>query len=140
SLRPIGGWEQWGTDTFTGIARGSLAWTDNAGNRWFAFGTASKLYVSDDAGEIFDITPSSGFTTGSTDASSVVGYGLSTYGSFNYGTPRPDTGALTLASTWAMDTWGQYLVACMDGDGDIWEWQINTGNPAAQVSNAPTGC
>src|SRR5690606_11662406 len=32
------------------------------------------------------------------------------------------------------------LVACMDGDGDIWEWQINTGNPAAQVSNAPTGC
>lgn len=140
SLRPIGGWQQWGSGTFTGIARGSLSWTDNSGNRWFAFGTAAKLYVSDDAAVISDITPLSGFTAGAVDATNVVGYGRFTYGSDAYGTPRPDTGAITLASTWALDTWGEYLVGCMDGDGDIWEWQLATGTPAAQVSNAPTGC
>jgi hypothetical protein len=140
SLRPIGGWSQWGSATFTGTARGAYAWTDNSGNRWFAFGTSAKLYVADHAAAIHDITPSSGFTAGIASAAPATGYGKSTYGSSSYGTSRPDTGAVTMASTWALDGWGQYLVGCMDGDGDIWEWQLNTSNDAAQVSNAPTSC
>lgn len=140
SLRPIGGWTRWGTGTFDGLARGAYAWTDASGNRWFAFGTASHLYVANSAAAVFDITPSSGFTAGAAHASLDVGYGKGPYGAGPYGTARPDTGAVTLAGTWALDGWGQYLVGCMDGDGDIWEWQLATGTPAAQVANAPTGC
>jgi hypothetical protein len=141
SLRPIGGWTQWGTGTFSGIARGSYSWTDNTGNRWFAFGTAAKLYVSDDEAQIFDITPTSGFTVGAVSAANTgTGYGKSLYGRGNYGTPRPDTGAIALATTWAMDGFGQYLVCCSDADGKLLLWQINTANKAAAITNAPTGC
>lgn len=57
SLRPIGGWQQWGSGTFTGIPRGIYAWTDSTGNRWIAFGTASKLYVANQSATISDVTP-----------------------------------------------------------------------------------
>lgn len=140
SLRPIGGWTLWGTASFSGIARGAYAWTDDSGNRWFAFGTAANLYVANSAAAIFTITPAAGFTAGSASATLDLGYGKGPYGSGPYGTARPDSGAITLAGTWALDGWGQYLVGCMDGDGDIWEWQLVTATPAAQVTNAPTGC
>lgn len=139
SLRPIGGWTRWGTGSFSGIARGAYAWTDNSGNRWFAFGTAAKLYVSSHAAVISDITPS-GFTAGAASASLNIGYGYYLYGKGAYGVARPDTGSITLAGTWALDGWGQYLVGCMDGDGKLYEWQLNTGVVAATIANAPTGC
>ena len=139
SLRPVGGWARWGSSTFTGKARGAYAWTDNSGNRWLAFGTASQLLVANASGVIFNITPV-GFTTGNESATSNVGYGAGIYGAGLYGTPRLDTGAVTPASTWALDGWGQYLVACMEGDGRIYEWQLNTGTPAAVVTNAPINC
>lgn len=140
SLRPMGGWEAWGASDITGIARGAFSWTDNGGNRWLAFGTAANLYVYDDSAALTDITPSSGFTTGVVDATREGGYGDGNYGEGAYGTPRPDVDAIVLASSWALDSWGQYLVGCMDGDGDLWEWQLNTGANAAQISNSPTGC
>jgi hypothetical protein len=140
SLRPIGGWLQWGTGTFTGIARGMYAWTDNAGVRWIAFGTAANLYVASQSAAISDITPASGFTAGNEDATSQLGFGFGLYGSGAYGSLREDVGAVTLPGSWALDGWGQYLVGCMDGDGDIWEWRLVTATPAAQVANAPTGC
>ena len=139
SLRPVGGWAQWGSDSFTGIARGIYAWTDNSGARWIAWGTAAKLYVASQSAAISDITPV-GHTTGSVSATQSLGYGYADYGEGTYGTPRPDVGAITPASTWALDGWGQYLVACMEGDGRIVEWQLNTGTPAAVVANAPTSC
>ncbi len=139
SLRPIGGWLQLGTGTFTGIARGIYAWTDSSNARWLAFGTAANLYVMSSALAISDITPS-GFTTGHASAVIVVGYGYGAYGASTYGTPRPDTGALSPASTWALDGWGQYLVGCMQGDGKLYEWTLNTGTPAAAITNAPTSC
>lgn len=137
SLRPIGGWTQWGSATFSGIARGAYAWTDNSGNRWFAFGTAAKLYVANSSAAIFDITPAAGFNAGSASASLNLGYGYALYGTGMYGTARQDTGSITLAGTWALDGWGQYLVGVMDGDGEIWEWQLDTGVDAAVVTNAP---
>ena len=140
SLRPVGGWVRWGTGTFTGIARGAYAWTDSSGNRWFAFGTAAKLYVASNIAAISDITPSSGFVAGVASATTQGGYGYGPYGSYQYGISRPDVGTPVLASSWALDGWGQYLVGCMDGDGDIWEWQLVPATPAAQVTNSPTGC
>lgn len=138
TLRPIKGWRQRGSGTFTGIARGAIAWTDNSGNRWVAFGTASKLYVTNSAGDTFDITPA-GFTTGNEDAPNSSGFGYGLYGDSQYGNERPDTGAaFPEATTWSLDTFGQFLVACSTDDGKLYEWQLNTGTPAAAITNAPT--
>ena len=49
-----------------------------------------------------------------------LGYGYGYYGGngtsiltgHTYGTPRPDTGNVVEATTWSIDNWGEYLVAC----------------------------
>jgi hypothetical protein len=113
-------------------------WEDHTANRWIAAGTYEKLYVTTSGSVTSDITPV-GFTSGNEDGNTNTGYSGGTYGSGYYGTPRPDTGVYDPATTWSMDTWGQYLVACSDGDGKLYEWQLNTGTPAAAITNAPTG-
>lgn len=139
-LRPMKGWRARGAGTFSGIARGAIAWQDNSGDRWVGFGTASKLYVQNAAGSVFDVTPG-GFTTGDEDAEGAAGYGYGLYGTSNYGVERPDLGSsLPEATTWSLDTWGQYLVGCSSTDGSLYEWQLSTGTPAAVISGAPTSC
>jgi hypothetical protein len=93
-----------------------------------------------EAGTLKDITPTS-FTSGIANAVSKTGYGYAAYGSFAYGTARPDTGTVTPATTWSMDTWGEYLVACSNADGKLYEWQLGFTTPtlAAAITNAPTG-
>jgi hypothetical protein len=139
NLQPVGGWVAMTASTVTGKARACLPWAATNGNRWLGIGTHSKLYALSEGGTLSDITPS-GFTAGSADAVSSTGYGGGAYGEGTYGTPRPDTGSFTPASVWSLDTWGQYLVGCMEGDGKLYEWQLNTANPAAAISGAPTGC
>jgi hypothetical protein len=141
TLRPIGGWRKRSSTQLTGSCRGLITWRDNSSDRWIVAGTNSKLYVMNEAGTIKDITPT-GFTTGSADAVSKLGYGYGTYGSFAYGVARPDLGSLTPAATWSMDTWGEYLVACSDADGKLYEWQLGFSGPtlAAAISGAPTSC
>jgi len=141
TLRPIGGWRKRSSTQLTGSCRGLITWRDNSSDRWIAAGTNSKLYVMNEAGTVKDITPT-GFTTGSADAVSKLGYGYGTYGSFAYGVARPDLGSLTPAATWSMDTWGEYLVACSDADGKLYEWQLGFSSPtlAAAITNAPTSC
>jgi len=141
TLRPIGGWRKRSSTQLTGSCRGLITWRDNSADRWIVAGTNSKLYVMNEAGTVKDITPT-GFTTGSADAVSKLGYGYGTYGSFAYGVARPDLGSLTPAATWSMDTWGEYLVACSDADGKLYEWQLGFSSPtlAAAISGAPTSC
>lgn len=141
TLRPLGGWRKRSSSQMTGSCRGLLTWRDNSGDRWIAAGTHSKLYAMNEAGTLKDITPS-GFTSGSADAVSKLGYGYGTYGSFAYGVARPDLGSLTPATTWTMDTWGEYLVGCSDADGKLYEWQLGFSTPtlAAAITNAPTSC
>jgi hypothetical protein len=91
------------------------------------------------AGTFFDITPAS-FTSGDADAVLKLGYGYGVYGSSAYGVARPDLGQYTPATTWSLDTWGEYLVACSSKDGKLLEWQLNTANDAAAITNAPTNC
>jgi hypothetical protein len=90
---------------------------------------------------LVDITPT-GFTAGSDDASTGAGYGISTYSTGYYGTPRPDAGSVTPATTWSLDTWGEYLVGCSTSDGKLYEWQLDAATPtkAAVITNAPTSC
>jgi hypothetical protein len=135
----MGGWRKRATGQMSGSCRGFITWRDNSANRWIAAGTHTKLYAMDEGGTLKDITPT-GFTTGSASALSTTGYGYSTYGTLAYGTPRPDTGTITPATTWSMDTWGEYLIACSNADGKLYEWQLGFTTPtlAAVIANAPT--
>jgi hypothetical protein len=138
TIRPVGGWRKRTTDQLAGKARGFINWRDNSNNRRIAIGTHTKLYHLSESNTLTDITPTS-FTTGDADAVLKIGYGYSTYGSFAYGVPRPDTGSFTAATAWSLDTWGEYLVGCSSKDGKLVEWQLNTANDAVAITNAPTG-
>jgi hypothetical protein len=140
TLRPMGGWRKRASGQMSGLCRGFITWRDNSANRWIAAGTHTKLYAMNEAGTLKEITPTS-FTAGIADSLSKTGYGYSTYGTLAYGTARPDTGLITPATTWSMDTWGEYLIACSNADGKIYEWQLGFTTPtlAAAITNAPTG-
>ena len=138
TLRPMGGWRKRAAGQMSGLCRGFITWRDNSSNRFIAAGTHTKLYAMNEAGTLKEITPT-GLTAGIADALSTTGYGYSTYGTLAYGTPRPDTGTVTQATTWSMDTWGEYLIACSNADGKIYEWQLGFTTPtlAAAIANAP---
>jgi len=138
TLRPIGGWRKRSSQQVTGLCRGLINWRDNNATRWTGIGTHSNLYAMSESGSIKDITPTS-FTAGIADALVKTGYGYSDYGKFSYGVARPDLGAITPATTWSMDTWGEYLVACSSADGKLYEWELDFATPtiAAAIANAP---
>ena len=117
--------------------RGAIAWVDNSAGTNMAVGTYANLYYVSANNAVSDITPAS-FTTGSEDAALRSGFGAGNYNTGYYGTERVSTGEFQEATTWSLDTWGQYLVACSVDDGKLYEWQLNAGTPAAVISNAPT--
>jgi len=137
TMRPVGGWRKRSNSQMTGKCRGFIAWRTNANARWIGAGTNSKLYVMNEAGTLTDITPAAGFTPGVADATLNLGYGGGPYGLFSYGTPRPDTGTVVPATTWSMDNWGEYLLACSSADGKLLEWDLDTDNKAVPLTNAP---
>lgn len=137
AVQPVGGWRERKASVNTNPARAMLAWEDNSNDRWIATGEASALVVTSAGGTVSDITPV-GLTAGDVDATVNTGYGGGLYGAGTYGTPRPDTGNYGEATTWSLDTWGEYLVACSTADGKLYEWQLSTGTPAAVISGAPT--
>ena len=139
TLRPMGGWRKRSSQQMTGMCRGFIAWRNNTAVRWIGLGTHSKLYAMNESGTLKEITPTS-FTAGVADAIVKTGYGYSDYGKFSYGIARPDLGSITPATTWSMDTWGEYLIACSNADGKLYEWQLGFTTPtlAAVITNAPT--
>jgi hypothetical protein len=116
-----------------------LSWEDNSNNRRLAFGTRDKLFAMTAGNTVSDITPAS-FTAGRVDATLSVGFSAGTYGSETYGTPRQDTSTLLPATTWSLDNWGEYLVGCTADDGNLYEWQLDSATPAAQIANSPEDC
>jgi hypothetical protein len=139
TIRPVGGWRKRSETQLSGMARGLINWRDNTNNRRIGIGTHSKLYSVSESGTITDISPSD-LVVGDASAVLKIGYGYSTYGSYAYGVARPDLGSYTPATTWSLDTWGEYLVACSTKDGRLLEWQLNTANDAVAITNAPTSC
>lgn len=144
-----------------GVARAILTWRDNSNQAWAAIGTHTSLYVMSVAGFLYSITPSSEFLTeggfdletegglalltestpwaeGRADAVYGGGYGAGVYGSDLYGAPRESQTVLLEATQWTLDTWGQYLVGCMGGDGLIYQWTLDTTSDAVVLANAPT--
>ncbi len=138
-MRPMGGWTARTGSAFTGKARGIITWRKNDGTRMIAVGTSSKLYHVSESATITDITPGT-FTAGVDSPTANTGFGAYLYSYGAYGTPRPDTGTVTPATTWSLDTWGETLVGCSTADGKILQWSGDTGADAAAVTNAPTGC
>lgn len=138
SLRPVGGWRSRIASVAASVPRGMLSWEDNTNDRWVAIGSHEKLYAVSASNVVTDITPAT-LTSGLVDAAVNTGFSGGFYGSSFYGTSRPDTGNYSEATTWSLDNWGEYLVACSVSDGTLWEWQLNTANDAAAIANAPTG-
>jgi hypothetical protein len=158
SLRPVGGWvlrnasiqasqraygsSFYGSSYYGGqIAmneppRGMIAWLDNSYDTHITIGSANVLYVFDSQGMAYDITPPS-MAVGRIDAAANQAFGGNTYGTAYYGVQRP-SGAILEATTWALDTWGEYLLACSSTDEVIYEWRLNTGVDPVAVSNAPS--
>ena len=137
TMRPMGGWRTRSDTAANAKIRGLITWIANDQDRYIAGGTYNKLYTWTSQGVRHDITPV-GLTNGREDAEAFTGYGGSYFGQYAYGVARPDTARIQPATTWSLDTWGEYLVACNEDDGKIYEWQINNSTPAAVLSNAPT--
>jgi len=136
SLRPVGGWRVRKENAFGGVTRGMHSWQENSGSRWVAAGSHDSLYVMTSGNTVTDITPAT-LSAGNVDATLNTGYGGAFYGFGFYGNPTVGSSIYAEATTWSLDNWGEYLVACNPQDGVIWEWQLNTANNAAAVANAP---
>lgn len=136
TIKPIGGWRERSDDSISGEIRGMVSWKDLSNDRWIAAGTYNKLYVYTNGSAQHDITPT-GLTSGSVSATNPVGFGNNLFGTSYFGVKRPDGAVPTPVTTWSLDTFGQYLLACSNDDGKVYEWQLNTSNVATQVANAP---
>jgi hypothetical protein len=135
SVRPIGGWDIRRASATASTPRGAVAWKDHLGDAHIAAGTYNKLYALNQGAVATDITPA-GLTAGNVDAPVNYGFGAQTFGLDRYGTPR-DGSVPAPVTTWSLDTFGQYLIACSSSDGKIYEWQLNNASAAAVLSNAP---
>jgi len=137
TIRPVGGWRKASGTQMVGACRAIYPWRENDNEARAAIGTHNHLYIYS-AGSIWDITPT-GLTGGRIDSIAGYGYGYSTYGGGAYGAAHAP-GAVTDATTWSLDSWGEHLVACSTSDGRIYEWANAVLTPAAVIANAPTNC
>lgn len=136
---PIGGWRRRDEAPVQGAARAIIAWRDNAGTRHIAIGTHRGLFAKRAAGTTTEITPA-GYVTGQISGGAHAGFGQGPFGTGAFGVPRPDTGDLTDATIWDLDTFGERLVACANTDGALHAWDLDNANPAEPVAGAPTQC
>jgi hypothetical protein len=121
----------------TAAPRALLVWSDLSNDARVATGSYNKLSVANASGVITDITPAD-LTDGTEDAEINTGFGGGAFGLGYYGTERISQGSYAEATTWSLDNWGENLVACSTADGRLLEWDLNTSNDAAEISNAPT--
>ena len=138
SMRPVGGWTDFVTSGIAAPPRGMHGWRDLDANNNLAAGTYEKLYAISSAGTVTDITPTS-FTSGRESATQNTGYGGGLYNVGSYSTPRVPSANWLPATTWAIDNFGEDLVACSSTDGKLHLWDVDGGGVAAPITNAPIG-
>jgi hypothetical protein len=136
SLRPIGGWRDRKVSFCTNPVRGMHTWEALNGNAWLAGGSHDALVVMTGSGSLTDISPND-LAAGREDAEANAGYGGGFYGYGFYGQPRQstDNSVLQEATTWSLDNWGEYLVACHYDDGRLLEWQLSTATGSELATN-----
>ena len=137
TMRPVGGWVKESLIQIDGVCRGLFAWKSNDYVRRAIVGTNTKLYAYA-GGSYQDITPS-GFIEGRVDSVYQLGYGISAYGTGDYGVERPGLGLVLECATWSADNFGEYPVACAPHDGHIYYWDL-AASQATTVTDAPTDC
>lgn len=134
TISPVGGWQYVTTGAILdGPGRGVAAWRTNASAKQAAMGTPNKLWAFN-GDEFADITPTS-FPAGNVDTIPTAGYGAGDYSDGVYGS---STGGLSAATTWALDHFGESLLACASHDRTIYRWDLNVATKAAALSGAPT--
>lgn len=138
SLRPIGGWLERKEAFSTNPVRGMHTWEALNGTAWLAGGSHNELIAMTGSGTTYNITPTS-LATGRVNAEVETGYGYGFYGVGFYGQPIQQlaTSVPAEATTWSMDNWGEYLVACHYDDGRLVEWDLDTAGIADPIANAP---
>jgi len=138
SLRPIGGWQERKASFSTNPVRGMHTWETNSSDAYLVGGSYNELKAMVGGGTIYDITPTD-LTAGRENAELGTGYGDGFYGSGYYGQPiQQNTNAIPLeATTWSLDNFGEYLVACSKDDKRLLEWQLGSAAKAAPIANAP---
>jgi len=136
SMRPVGGWTERKTSAFASAPRAMISWVDNSSGSNLVGATFDHLYYVNTSNTVSDITPT-GLTSGTLDASLNLGYGGGFHGFGNYGVAPTSSGVYDEATTWALDTWGEYLLACSSKDGKIYEWSLNTAVLPTALTNAP---
>lgn len=139
AMQPVGGWRSRSSSAVAGRPSGLFAWRGNSLDRYVAVGTEQKLYVYEGGSTRYDITPT-GYSGGRASAISATGYGAGKFGSYAYGVARPNLSVAGIlpATAWALDNFGQYLLACANTDGKIYQWDLNLSAAATTVTNAPT--
>lgn len=140
SLRPIGGWNARKTSFCTNPIRGMHTWQSLNKTAYLAGGSHDQLVVMTGGGTLYDITPSD-LATGREDADVNIGYGGGSYNYGRYGQPIQVTenSIPEDATTWAIDNFGEDLVACHYDDGRILFWDVGTSPATASaLANAPT--
>ena len=144
SMRPVGGWTVRKASAFASAPRGMISWVDNSSSTYLVAGTYNKLYYVSPAHVVSEITPT-GLTSGDSTSSQNLGYGGGYYGGTItatdedslYGYPPTASGVYDEITTWSLDTWGEYLLACSSKDGKIYEWQLDTAVLPTALTNAP---
>lgn len=114
-MEPVGGWSKVTSTPLGSVVRKLHQWRTNANVSMILAGADGGIYAQND-GAWTDVTPSN-FTL-LTDAGVNGGFGLSTYGSGTYGTPRTGNTAINQTNPgWMMDNWGEDVIAVASTDG-----------------------
>lgn len=68
-----------------------------------------------------------------------LGWGAGAWGEGTWGTARSGSTFILHARTWALDKWGEDLLANPNGGGlYVWDASVGTGTRASLIANAPT--
>ena len=149
ALMPTGGWVAFlGSNGLpvqlpsVGAMKTAHSWYGNAatvadGASYFmAVASHSNIYVVDGLGQVKDVTPS-GVAPGADSPYVNRGYGGGLYGAQQYGTARQTEGSTKVpATTWALDNYGDWLIAVGTTDRKLWYWKPSEAKMLA-LSNAP---
>lgn len=124
-----------------GSVRNTLAWQTNAGERYVAMGTNTKLYVTNGS-VLKDVSPTAvSLSTGQAKTQFGAGFGADNFGAQDFGDARTLPSVYTELASWHYDTWGENLLCSLSSDGRLFEWDPSTNAAvliAASAGTVPT--
>lgn len=109
-------------------------WESLDNSAWISTASYSNLLATTSGNVRYDITPYN-LSEGIEDAQLGSGYGSGFYGLGGYGQPRQNLGVYSEATTWALDNFGEVLVACSYDDGKLYDWPLAVTDGADVVTN-----